>query len=63
MLIFLFSTPMIYLKTVFSLALDQVFTFTVSLEGVLPVKINFKKIQNPTKLPKGTNKKRAKKAK
>lgn len=62
-LIFLFSTSMIYLKTVSSLALDQVFTFTVSQEGVLPLKINLKKIQNPTKLPKGTNMKRAKGAK
>lgn len=37
---------MIYLKTISSLALDQVFTFTESQEGVLPLKINFKKIQN-----------------
>lgn len=59
-LIFLLSTSIIYLKTVSSLALDQVSTFTVSLEGVLLLEINIKKKKKPTKLSKGTNTKRAK---
>lgn len=55
-LIFLFSTYMIYLKTAYSLALNQVSTFTVSLKGILLLKINSKTKQTePTKLPKGTN--------
>ena len=65
-LIFLFSTYMIYLKTVYSLALNQVSTFTISLKGILLLKINSKtkqqKKQNPQNYPKGLTQREKNKA-
>lgn len=66
MLIFLFSTYMIYLKTAYSLALNQVSTFTVSLKGILLLKINSKtkqqNKQNAQNYPKGLTQREKNKA-
>ena len=47
---------MIYLKTTYSLALNQISTFAISLEAMLLPKINFKKRITTTKKNKKPNK-------